>query len=217
MEPHGNSLRYVLGAPTNHPLWLCDKKRMRVMQDVAAAGRFFHDVGVAHCDLKALNVLVGSVEPGGFCARVTDFGSAVSLQDAANGSGPSGAEARALRIESTLSCMAPELLLRGAEPGAEPDLKAADVYAFGVLLAELWSERYVHPFEDRIGKDTAGYKYRICCERWRPKPPARARPAIQQLMQRCWAHEPNDRPTFDQISDLVAAALQETEPGGVEA
>ncbi len=92
-------------------------ERERVFEEVLRALAYLHALDVVHLDLKPDNVLVG---PDG-AARVLDFG-------IARGTGEVDASVRGSR-----SYVAPERLA-----GAAADARA-DLYALGVMMAEVWA------------------------------------------------------------------------------
>ncbi|HXS74525.1 MAG TPA: protein kinase [Rhodanobacteraceae bacterium] len=101
---------------------LAARERLALLMDVAAAVEHAHRNLIVHRDLKPSNVLVGA----GGCVKLVDFGIAKLL----TGEGePTRTEARRL----TRSYAAPEQIVGDAAT------TAIDVYALGVLLAELLS------------------------------------------------------------------------------
>ncbi|MGM0574710.1 MAG: sigma 54-interacting transcriptional regulator [Myxococcota bacterium] len=89
--------------------------RACVFEQVLRALAHLHAVGVVHLDLKPDNVIVGE---GG--ARVLDFGVAAAVGDAGEG------------VRGSRSYVAPERL-----EGRPPEPRA-DLYALGVMMAEVW-------------------------------------------------------------------------------
>ena len=88
-----------------------------ILRDVTQGVRFLHAAKpqVIHGDLKAQNILVDS----NFRAKVTDFGFS---------------QKKRLGVMGTPFWMAPELLRGQVENNA-----ASDVYAFGMILYEVYS------------------------------------------------------------------------------
>jgi serine/threonine-protein kinase len=128
----------------------------RLMIRVARAVQFGHERGVLHRDLKPANILL---DQGG-APYVSDFGLAKVLTGEAWTHGS--------RIAGTPAYMAPEQAFPDGEPGAITP--AADVYALGVILYELFTGRL--PF---TGKTTAELLRRLASEEprspryWLPK------------------------------------------------
>jgi len=89
---------------------------LRVLRDVAAGLVHLHEHGVVHRDVKPANVLLLRDEQ----AKLCDFGSSKDLESTI----------QQMTVTGTLDYMAPEVLNK------DPAGRAADVWAFGVLLFE---------------------------------------------------------------------------------
>ncbi|GFR47096.1 hypothetical protein Agub_g8666 [Astrephomene gubernaculifera] len=164
--------------------------------DIAKAMLHLHCADVLHGDLKARNVMLKSsgTEGRGVICKVADFGLAVKM-DTVEQTHMSG------MYQGTLTHMAPELLLQGRMS------KAADVYAFGVTLWELFTGG--HAFQ---GVPRALLGHQITQERRRPPFPPFVPEAYARLAAECWAHRAEDRPTFEVILERLAA-MRDTVPG----
>ncbi len=99
--------------------------RLRVAHQLLSAMQYFHSMQVVHRDLKPSNILVTR---NGDNVKLIDFGLA-DTDDYAVLKGPAYTRAYA----------APEQM----QPGKSVDARA-DIYAFGVLLKELFPHRYRH-------------------------------------------------------------------------
>ena len=151
-------------------------ERARMAADVAAAMAYLHArrPAIIHRDLKSPNVLVA--EDGAL--KVCDFGLVRTKTTQAG----------------TPSYMAPELL------DGKPFSRAVDVYAFGILLHEIFSGEV--PFD---GCDFYDVRTRVG-RGDRPRVPTLDVPdAIQTMMVDCWHARPERRP---EMAD-VHATLQE--------
>jgi serine/threonine-protein kinase len=113
-------MELVRGGPVSKRLPLPPKDAVRIVRQVCEALDYAHGRGVVHRDIKPENVLID--EEGR--AKVTDFGIARILGDAAN-------VTRTGVAVGSAGYMAPEVL-RGAAPSA-----AMDVFSVGALLREL--------------------------------------------------------------------------------
>ncbi|GIL44404.1 hypothetical protein Vafri_1882 [Volvox africanus] len=164
--------------------------------DIAKAMLHLHIADVLHGDLKARNVMLKSsgTEGRGVICKVADFGLAVKI-DTVEQTHMSG------MYQGTLTHMAPELLLHGRMS------KAADVYAFGVTLWELFTGG--HAFQ---GVPRALLGHQIAQERRRPAFPPFVPEAYVRLAEECWAHQPEDRPSFEVIMERLAM-MRSTVPG----
>jgi tetratricopeptide (TPR) repeat protein/predicted Ser/Thr protein kinase len=124
----GQTLRELLrDGPPGHPIDLA----IQVARGLVAA----HERGIAHCDLKPENLIL---TPDG-TVKVLDFGLA-STREFIEASGPTGASenssnlgatARKTEVMGTPGYLAPE------QARGEPVQTAADLWSFGLVLAEL--------------------------------------------------------------------------------
>ena len=105
---------------------LCATEGLAILEQVAAAIDASHAEGVAHCDIKASNVVLVPRPDATIRAVVTDFGIARSRSCMREVAAPHGSC-------GTPSAMAPEQQ-EGGEVGP-----AADIYAFGKLISSVVS------------------------------------------------------------------------------
>lgn len=117
----GRTLRSVLSEGA-----LPREEAVRIAKQIAGALRAAHDAGVVHRDLKPENVLLS--ETGD--VKVVDFGIARVIDSTATQLTREGA------LLGTPAYMAPEQLL-----GTAADARA-DIYAFGIVLAEMLTGRH---------------------------------------------------------------------------
>ena len=91
--------------------------------------------------------------------------------------------------------MAPELLL-----GRSLNTDASDVYAFGVLVYEMFSGE--EPYE---GEDPAEVLQLVCDKavNKRPEMPKNCPAQISSLMRDCLVYNPEERPTFVELDKRV--------------
>ncbi|HWN69839.1 MAG TPA: protein kinase, partial [Haliangium sp.] len=156
-----------------------------------AALAALHRAGIAHRDIKADNVVIEQDGEGGALRAVLlDLGLAHPIGAPSAGQpGPAG----------TLLYMAPEQL-----DGAPADSRA-DVYAAGVLLFELFTLQ--PPFGGDATTVELGHRMR------RPPRPSLLAPVarpFEDVMLRCLAKDPSDRPAdADELRAALAAALTE--------
>lgn len=165
--------------------------------EIAAPMAYLHSLDLVHGDLSAFNVMLTSQGAAagalgrGFTAKIADFGLARSMDHSS-------------RIETrtygTLAYMAPEVLEHNIVS------KAADVYSFGVLLWQMCEGS--RPW---AGMSHCAIVRAVCSGERQLQFGDHTPDVIQTLALACLSHEPRDRPTFDDIIDVlgpVAAALR---------
>ena len=176
----GGTLREALEAE-DYATAVDEAQRRRWLSDVALGMAYLYSKGVEHRDLKTLNVLLD----GSRRCKVTDFGlsKSESLNTAATQSTMGGGGAK-----GTPAYMAPELLQ------SNTFTEKTDVYAYGMIVFEVlagdtpWS-----------GLNQMQIMMQVCIQKDRPKLDGGAPADLVALMQRCWDHEPDARPTFAAI------------------
>jgi eukaryotic-like serine/threonine-protein kinase len=158
-------------------------KALEIARHVCAGLAAAHDRGVIHRDLKPANVMID----GHGHARIADFGVATLADQVAGG-----------EIVGTPAYMSPEQL------AGERSSRRSDVFALGLVLYETFTGR--RPFDassvEELKALHAGAK---------PSPVSGfgrdVEPAVAQLIQRCLARDPAQRP---ESARVVLAGL----PGG---
>ncbi|MEW5313559.1 MAG: hypothetical protein WDW38_005117 [Sanguina aurantia] len=169
--------------------------------DVARGLTHLHAESILHGDLKASNILLKSSlgDNRGFIAKVSDFGlstkidaSATHISMKAGGQG-------------TLTHLAPEALLEGTLS------RASDVYAYGILMWELYTGRMAF-----LGVPPALLGHEVAAAGLRPSFPASCPLAYQLLACRCWESDVDIRPTFEEVL-LELQRLWQSHQGGAAA
>jgi serine/threonine protein kinase/tetratricopeptide (TPR) repeat protein len=160
---------------------------VNVLRDVARALAYAHDRGVVHRDVKPDNVMLSSG-----AAVVTDFGIAKAIAaasaaaDESDGAAPTGTLTQAGTVIGTPAYMAPEQ----ATGDATIDHRA-DIYSFGCLGYELFAGH--PPFQAQATHQLIAAHIATTARpitELRPDVP----PAVADLLARCLAKAPGDRP-----------------------
>jgi serine/threonine-protein kinase len=171
----GESLRARLARERELPIG----EAISILREIARALGYAHQRGVVHRDIKPDNVLLSAGS-----AMVTDFGVAKALTASTNAE---SSELTSLGVAlGTPAYMAPE------QASADPMIDhRADIYAFGALAYELLTGQ--SPFAGRPPQAMLAAHLSEA-----PEPVDRRRegmpPALAQLIMRCLAKRPADRP-----------------------
>ena len=185
MEQH--SLQEIL---ENQNVVLDSEMVMPILNDVVSGMQCLHELAspIVHGDLRAKNVLVDK----NFRAKVHNFGFSNKA---------------VCHIEGSAYWMSPERL-RG-----ERAETSSDVYAFGMLLYEVFTRK--EPFEGEnmisvlmeIADDSQSSSMNMMKSRCkRPIPPRAVPTEMRQLMKMCWDEDPLRRPTFRKIQERMGKA-----------
>ncbi|KAK8834976.1 hypothetical protein M9Y10_018679 [Tritrichomonas musculus] len=146
---------------------------------IAAGMAYIHSKNILHRDIKPGNVFMDEF----LFPKIGDFGLSIKLSD--------DSSFEAYNIVGTPSFISPEIYT------SSKYTKAGDVYAYGILLYQLITLQT--PFE--------GYSfYKIICD-----VPKGIRPSFKfeiptcykNLIERCWDNDPDKRPSFEDIVDLL--------------
>lgn len=157
---------------------------LKVALDVSKGMNYLHQNNIIHRDLKTANLLMDENE----VVKVADFGVArVQAQ-----SGVMTAET------GTYRWMAPEVIEH------KPYDHKADVFSFGIALWELLTGElpysYLTPLQAAVGVVQKGL---------RPTIPKHTHPKLVDLLERCWRHDPTQRPHFHEIIDILQQIAKE--------
>ncbi|XP_076831848.1 kinase suppressor of Ras 1-like isoform X2 [Brachyhypopomus gauderio] len=187
----GRTLFSVVRDPKNT---LDINKTRQIAQEIVKGMGYLHAKDIVHKDLKSKNVFYDSNK-----VVITDFGlfgmSGVVQED---------------RRENELKLprgwiyyLAPEIVQKlcpGAEQDRLPFSKAADVYAFGTIWYELQARDWPlasQPAEAALWQLGSGKGVRQQLTQ------VSLGKEVTEILSVCWSLEPEDRPTFSQLADLL--------------
>uniref|UniRef100_A0A671W5S0 Guanylate cyclase n=1 Tax=Sparus aurata TaxID=8175 RepID=A0A671W5S0_SPAAU len=172
-----------------------------LINDIVKGMVFLHNsVILSHGKLKSSNCVVDNR----FVLKITDYGLSSFRSDDNSGKDAHAYYAREL-------WMAPELLRMESPP--PQGTQKGDVYSFGIVLQEVALRRGAFYLEgDPLSpKEIVD---RVVLGEWpclRPTiDPQSHSPELGQLMQRCWAEEPTERPEFNHIHLLLRKQNKES-------
>jgi serine/threonine protein kinase len=140
--------------------------------------RYLHSENFIHRDLKPSNIFVD--EHGHI--RIGDFGT-TRMEDCGS---------KTTSMLGTIPYVAPETL------DEAPPTKKVDVFAFGLTLYEILFGEGVFP------KNITPVQLARRHDRGvRAEIPSSANRTVKTLIEKCWSTNPDDRPTFERIYDIL--------------
>eukprot|EP01006_Ploeotia_vitrea_P035827 TRINITY_DN65940_c0_g1_i1.p2 TRINITY_DN65940_c0_g1~~TRINITY_DN65940_c0_g1_i1.p2 ORF type:complete len:567 (-),score=287.24 TRINITY_DN65940_c0_g1_i1:67-1767(-) len=150
--------------------------------DAAAGVLHLHAEGVVHRDLAARNVLVDEQ----LRAKVCDFGMSRVREDSEDG------QSQTKSNVGPLKWMAPESLR------SKVYSPSSDTWMFGVLLYEMFARSEPWP-----GLTPLNAAIAVSSQNKRMEVPASVPGAVREVMIKCWAELPDDRPTMKQVHSML--------------
>ena len=175
MRPRGTCRLFASLAPA---------RLIRIALDISEAMRYCHSLkpeALAHRDLKSVNIVVS--EDGR--AKVTDFGVAKFLRGTAT----------THAMQGTLQYAAPEMF----GESSDWDWLPCDVYSFGVILWELFSNK--RPWENM--SDAQIIRSAVTGRGLGPVSGASGSAEVRALIAECLSLDPAARPTFILLCDRL--------------
>ena len=147
---------------------------------IAYALKNLHSKGIMHRDIKAGNVMIG--QDG--LPVILDFG--VSRQ-------MSSSNRYSIKV-GTITHMAPEMSTNTYD-------NKVDVFSFAMLLYEVGELNRIFPGI----KDKAEKVHKLYAENARPTFTSKfCTLPMRELITKCWAQDPADRPSFEEIFDILS-------------
>jgi serine/threonine protein kinase len=165
---------------------LCGPNRIaKVITGIALAMRFAHSRGTVHRDLNPANIWLD----WDWTVRIADFGQSTSLD-----------APPLIHPNSAMDCLSIDSRYLAPERYDGTFRCASDVFAFGLILFEILAARPAFP-ESLNRRQIA---FAIAIEEARPEIPESVPAPARALIEDCWAADPDDRPTFEEIVDRLA-------------
>eukprot|EP01119_Soliformovum_irregulare_P025677 TRINITY_DN9582_c0_g1_i2.p1 TRINITY_DN9582_c0_g1~~TRINITY_DN9582_c0_g1_i2.p1 ORF type:complete len:544 (+),score=199.25 TRINITY_DN9582_c0_g1_i2:932-2563(+) len=144
---------------------------------------------IIHRDIALRNVLIAQSHQQKYVAKMADFGMARIIPD-----GDYSSDGSVFPVK----WCAPEII------DHRQFSVASDVWAFGIMLWELFSEGD-KPYSGMTLRETAAF----VSNGKTMDAPSDAPLSIQKAMRQCWAKEAKDRPTFSEVHSLLKTAQKE--------
>lgn len=176
----GGSLHDVI---LNHPSWFNGSAKIALIYAIAIGMSDIAGRGIIHRDLKPMNILLDEKH----LPRICDFGSS------------------RLFDPDTSVTEDPDITARYAAPelyGSNGYNNKVDVYAFGVTLYEILAEKLAFQGMTRLqlmGHVVGGKREEIDSKV--------ITPFAEELIKSCWAQEPENRPSFDDICAILSKKM----------
>ena len=183
----GNLFELLYKKPNIYLSWELKRK---ILLEIAIGMNYLHtnNPPILHRDLKSLNILLtDKIEKNTDTTdiKISDFGLSRLYQKSCLLTGQLG----------TCYWMAPEIIVNKRYS------TKVDVYSYGIIIWEVCTRKT--PYSCMSQQQVQFY---VSVKKGRPNMkiiPSNTPPKIIQLMQMCWDHEPNNRPTFEYIVDFL--------------
>lgn len=161
---------------------------VHISQQICDAMVYLHGQKLVHRDLKPQNVLLDSKDN----VKICDFGLARFK------SSNQKYVATVTNTAGTPAYQAPEMLRD------EPITEKVDVYSFAVLVWEIYTGKL--PWSD---KSCAQMVHTVAITHSRPPIPAECPKKLADLMNKCWAPQPEARPAFSEVQGMLKEIQEE--------
>ncbi|KAK7440448.1 hypothetical protein VKT23_017086 [Stygiomarasmius scandens] len=179
---NGNIVQYLKAGPSG--------LEEKIVDQIAQGILYLREQSIVHADIKSDNILVD--DQGN--ARIADFGNAFYLgqYDSSSSSDSS---------PGTHPWVAPELIMAGENREVPSPSFSSDVFAFGMVVYEIYST------DIPLLAFANGKQFRaamLILEGSRPQRPSTIPDDMWILVQACWAQDPSERPSIDEICRRVS-------------
>ena len=157
-----------------------------ILVGIARGMMILHQHHIIHRDLKPGNILLDN----DYHPYITDFGLSKLYE-----TGRSMIQSQQC---GTSMYMAPEIIQGNRYNGK------VDVYSFGILMYEVVTNSLPYPLLLNGKMTPSIFNQKVVEEDFRPKFEFPINKSIQKLIESCWAKDPKERPTFEEIFKKLA-------------
>lgn len=160
-----------------------DTAKLIVIYGIAAGMSYLHSHNVVHCNLKTENIILDN----DYYPFITDFALSKIIHEKLNKKTIDSTN----KIHGTVVYLPPEFFTDYQYT------KQSDVYAFSMIMYEILTG------EKPFGNYDFTKIVKKVSQNHRPKINSKISKSFQNLIEKCWDQDPNNRPTFDQIVDQL--------------
>eukprot|EP01116_Phalansterium_solitarium_P008220 TRINITY_DN2174_c0_g2_i1.p1 TRINITY_DN2174_c0_g2~~TRINITY_DN2174_c0_g2_i1.p1 ORF type:complete len:833 (+),score=232.95 TRINITY_DN2174_c0_g2_i1:2-2500(+) len=163
---------------------------LQILRDVASGMQHLHKQHFLHCDLASRNILVSEKRKNRYLAKICDYGlSRRQLGDYYQAT---------TDAKFPIRWSSPEVIL------FRKYSEASDVWSFAVVVYELLARRL--PYAEMSNREVMEH---VCDRQQRLPNPDRIEypPELDNIVQRCFRRDPQARPGFDEIQDVLEGLL----------
>ncbi|CAD5209150.1 unnamed protein product [Bursaphelenchus okinawaensis] len=179
--PGGDLKGHLKNSQKEEPFLVLNK----YVVDIAKGMEYLHGLEIIHRDLAARNCLLTA----DFCAKVSDFGLSVKKNEIKEQK----------KQKMAVKWLAPEVLR------SYTFSKATDVWAFGIVMWEVYTRCQKDPYPDKSNADVRKMLMEL---KQRMDVPTDLPPHVQELMKECWAEKPYDRPSMKDAVVVLSGGMQ---------